>query len=57
MLQDVEKFGKQKAAEADVAGFKEELGPFVVAAETTETTRMPRRRATRSSSPTRRSSI
>lgn len=57
MLQDVEKSGKQKAAEADVAGFKEEPGPFVVAAETTETTRMPRRRATRSSSPTRRSSI
>jgi len=57
MLQDVEKSGKQKAAKADVAGFKEEPGPFVVAAETTETTRMPRQRATRSSSPTRRSSI
>jgi len=57
MLQDVEKSEKQKAAEADVAYFKEELGPFVVAAETTETTQMPRRRATRSSSPTRRSSI
>ena len=32
------KTGKQKAAEADVEGFREELGPFVVAAETT---RMP----------------
>lgn len=27
MLQDVEKSEKQKAAEADVAYFKEELGP------------------------------
>ena len=38
MPDDVEKSGKQKAAEADVEGFKEDLGPFVVAAETT---RMP----------------
>ena len=34
----VEKTGAQRAAEATVEGFKEELGPFVVAAETT---RMP----------------
>ncbi len=38
MASDADKSGKQKAAEADVEGFKEELGPFVVAAETT---RMP----------------
>ena len=38
MPDDAEKSGKQKAAEADVEGFKDELGPFVVAAETT---RMP----------------
>lgn len=38
MASDADKFGTQKAAEADVEGFKEELGPFVVAAETT---RMP----------------
>ncbi len=38
MASDADKSGTQKAAEADVEGFKEELGPFVVAAETT---RMP----------------
>lgn len=38
MASEADKSGTQKAAEADVEGFKEELGPFVVAAETT---RMP----------------
>ncbi len=38
MASNADKSGTQKAAEADVEGFKEELGPFVVAAETT---RMP----------------
>ena len=38
MPDDVEKSGKQQTAEANVEGFKDELGPFVVAAETT---RMP----------------
>ena len=38
MPHDIEKSGKQKTAEADVEGFKQKLGPFVVAAETT---RMP----------------
>lgn len=38
MPDDVKKSGEQKAAEADIEGFREDLGPFVVAAETT---RMP----------------
>ena len=38
MSENVEKSGEQQTAEADVEGFKKELGPFVVAAETT---RMP----------------
>ena len=38
MPDDVKKSGEQRTAEADVEGFKDELGPFVVAAETT---RMP----------------
>ena len=38
MPEDVKKSGEQQTAEADVEGYKEELGPFVVAAETT---RMP----------------
>ena len=38
MPDDVGMSGEQQTAEADVEGFKEELGPFVVAAETT---RMP----------------
>lgn len=38
MPHDMGKSGQQKAAEADVANFKQKLGPFVVAAETT---RMP----------------
>ena len=38
MPHDMGKSGQQEAAEADVEGFKEKLGPFVVAAETT---RMP----------------
>ena len=38
MPHDIEKSGRQKAAEADVESFKHQLGPFVVAAETT---RMP----------------
>ena len=38
MPHDMDKSGQQEAAEADVEGFKERLGPFVVAAETT---RMP----------------
>jgi PAS domain-containing protein len=32
---EADKSGKQKAAEADVESFRKELGPFVVAAETT----------------------
>lgn len=38
MPHDMDKSGQQEAAEADVEGFKQKLGPFVVAAETT---RMP----------------
>jgi len=38
MADEVIKSGEQKAAEAEVVGFEKELGPFVVAAETT---RMP----------------
>ena len=38
MSREIEKSGKQEAAEADVEGYKQNLGPFVVAAETT---RMP----------------
>lgn len=38
MPDEVAKSGEQKAAEAEVVGFEKELGPFVVAAETT---RMP----------------
>ena len=38
MPDDVKKSGEQRTAEAEVEGFKDELGPFVVAAETT---RMP----------------
>lgn len=38
MPDEVIKSGEQKAAEAEVVGFEKELGPFVVAAETT---RMP----------------
>ena len=35
MAKIVKKSGEQKAAEADVEDFKEDLGPFVVAAEKT----------------------
>jgi PAS domain S-box-containing protein len=35
MPDEVSKSGEQKAAEADVDGFQKDLGPFVVAAETT----------------------
>jgi PAS domain-containing protein len=38
MKDNREKSGEQKAAESEVEGFQEDLGPFVVAAETT---RMP----------------
>jgi PAS domain S-box-containing protein len=38
MPDEEDKSGDQKAAEADVEGFRKDLGPFVVA---TETTRMP----------------
>lgn len=38
MPHDMDKSGQQEAAEADVESFKQKLGPFVVAAETT---RMP----------------
>jgi hypothetical protein len=35
MLNEENKSGEQKAAEADVESFRKDLGPFVVAAETT----------------------
>ena len=35
MVNEEDKSGEQKAAEADVDGFRKDLGPFVVAAETT----------------------
>jgi PAS domain S-box-containing protein len=35
MPDEEEKSGEQKAAEAEVEGFKDDLGPFVVAAEAT----------------------
>ena len=38
MPNEENKSGEQKAAEAEVEGFRKDLGPFVVAAETT---RMP----------------